>query len=65
MFALYFLNSSEQTLFYGARCFRVVVGSSPAATKLVAEATIFGLFTLALILKSFVSLKGSYGCSKG
>jgi hypothetical protein len=65
MFTLYFLNSREKTFFDCTRGFGVVVCVLFAVAELVAEATMFDFCTFVVILKSLVSLEGSYGCSKG
>jgi len=58
MSTLYLLNPREETFFH---CASVLLD----VAKLVAEANIFGFCTFIPILKSFVTLEGSYGCTEG
>jgi hypothetical protein len=64
MFILYSLNPRKQIFFNYARCFGVEVCVKFAGMKLVTKATTFCFIELALILKNFDSLEGSYGSSK-
>jgi hypothetical protein len=64
MFILYSLNPRKQIFFNHARCFGVEICVKFAGMKLVTKATTFCFIELALILKNFDSLEGSYGSSK-